>query len=367
MREGTTVRDEFLEPLPSVQTDATLLFGATPVSCHIVSVSDEGFCVAVPGVERYEGDPRLNLATEKGIFPVRLVLQEAHVDGFSYRLVRAEFKNRADNNQGPDRRLRNNVTSICLAGMVAATLAVCLCLPSINDAKKILSLVGIGHQSASLPLPVINGDHSPQQMNPDDLSTSIAIHSHHVPRDKKSERTAFAVSMISPATMSVSSSSMTTEATRDVLLQDQQSHENGHRSHDVSHSPGPQSASLRDLLEQGQIGRIQSVTKSLIPWMFGSAHDEESLSIRISDAALLDLKQFEAGLRSLPKQSAADAISSLKRTLQIACTDFAKSHVVECVHNLRVIASADANVYFKIVRGRMELVRVLPLEFGRDE
>ena len=79
------MREEFLEPLPTPRkpTRSCLMGKTTQVVCVIVEVTADGFRVAVPGVEQYAGDPENNGDHAQRVYPVRLVLQGAHIGGYS--------------------------------------------------------------------------------------------------------------------------------------------------------------------------------------------------------------------------------------------------------------------------------------------
>lgn len=80
------MREKHLESLPAVEIEAMLFFGKDPIPCYIVSITEEGFCVAVPDVKHYEGNPYLSLATKEATYPVKLIRQNAHEGGYSYVL-----------------------------------------------------------------------------------------------------------------------------------------------------------------------------------------------------------------------------------------------------------------------------------------
>jgi|GEM_PF-2670246 hypothetical protein len=362
------MRDEFLEPMPTAQPDATLLFGKTPVACSIIAVTDEGFCVGVPGIERYEGDPRLALATEDGVFQVKLVLQEAYLDGFYFWVMLNEHAESPEEEQVQVVSLRKTLSQYAVPAIVAAMLVICLGIPAISDRNPLFSLAAAGREYFGLGVKPATVD---VVITPKTEAEQIAVvtspaKKQNSERHNDRRRTS---SLISPASMSLSSEVI--ENSDEDLEYDAtnglRSTEKHHRSSHQYQATKRNELNLKMLLEAGQVGRIQVITKSLVPWLFGAGLTENQFSIRMSDAAFHDLQQFELGLRGLGKKASSEAIVSLRATLASANSNLSRAKRVPVMPEVLVVASDDANIYFQIVRGRMEIVRVLPIDFNKDE
>jgi hypothetical protein len=360
------MRDEFLEPLQYHQMNATLLFGKKPVSCNIVAITDDGYCVAVPGIDQYEGDPRLTLATEDEVIPVKLVLQESHLDGYYFWLVRRDLLDQTKDDQSGKVRWRKKAAQYGIPMAVAALLAIFLSFPGSSEVIAFssitslgLNLVGAGSQASETKN--VDGNPSGQVQVAAKKSSGNVAHP-----NTNAERARSSNSLISPASMSSSSPAATREDVFDVSAVGRLTSESVAYSNVSPETDANQLVSLKSLLQAGQVGRVQTITRCLIPWLFDRRSDEVSLSIRMSDAACQDLLQFEVALRNLPRKASADAISTLRRSLDSMATDTWKAKPISDLPNVFVFASRDANIYFQIVRGRVELVRVLPIDYSSE-
>lgn len=354
------MREEFLEPLPTPQTNAKLLLGRSQVACVIVEVTADGFRVAVPGVDHYEGDPKLTLVTRSAVYPVRLVLQEPHTGGFSYRLQRLDQSDAVQSNLSF--RLSFLTSHCCAAGLISLIVSGCFCIiPTTNENTPLLTRRGLRYESLGTWSPsIVENDRVPPGIS---LNTSLAsiepsdLEAH----DVSSELQTISVSMISPASLSVS---------QPALLPQDDPHHVAHSQHGSGPSHGPaklkKDASLKSLLEEGQLGRIQNASPAMVSWLFGTTPAAELQSMRVSDTASNDLKQFELGLKVLPHESSLQATASLRNALVKAGSANGTWRAVPGVRDIFVVASDDANVYFQKNHGNVELVRVLPIDFKAE-
>lgn len=80
----------------------------------------------------------------------------------------------------------------------------------------------------------------------------------------------------------------------------------------------------------------------------------------MSISARNDLTIFHEGLSSLPTSVAADATRSLRKALSEAPTSPAVSFPFESFAEVRMVRSDDAEVYFRLGDGAVDLLRVVP-------
>ena len=354
------MRDEFLEPMPEKACDVTLLFGRTPVSGYIVAETEEGYCIGIPGIESYEGDPRLTMATEDEVFSVKLVLQEPYLDGYYFWLLRINNPEQPNDTLDRKEHLTSWTSRYRLTGIVAATLAICVVIPSNSNSNLYLSLNSLTKELLSWSSSIASKEVTAEIADNEIAATLNLIRKYQ----NKPENTNNSKPLISSASHSSPSATHSSPSAT-------------HPTELVVKDPTPQKAipdkpfpakkekstsSLNHLLEAGQVGRTQVLTKSLLPWLYGPGWNDDRQSVWISDAARQDLQQFEAGLRGLPRKASADAMSSLRNTLRLAYSDISKAKRVSSAPNIFVISSDDANIFFTEVRGRTELVRVLPID-----
>ena len=328
---------------------------------NVVEASETSFRVAVPNVELYEGDPRLTLATEEQVYPVRLVLQERHAGGFSYILERIEMAHRTDHifgSSGLFTLLNSRNVSL---GVAAAVVAGCLCIPVINNGLPWISTGGRRFDSLALgTIPNQNHKAVASEIEPKKSELVVAV-DHQGVREVSVSGPNNHGSMISPAsiTMSAPRTLSQTEKNDAVALGSGSSQGNRNAKSKYRSNRGP---SLKMLIEEGRVGRIQSADRSTLPWLIGTQSSEKIPSLRVSDAALSDLQHFEIGLRGLPKNLSDDAISSMREALTDLGSETSNARRVNGFDDVFVVSSDDANIYFRPNHGRMELVRVLPIE-----
>jgi hypothetical protein len=126
-------------------------------------------------------------------------------------------------------------------------------------------------------------------------------------------------------------------------------------------------SSLKDLLEEGQTGRVQHAGRELLAWLNADAPPTERVSFRMSDAARMDLKQFQVGLSDLSATSSRRAVESLRSTLATINKNLPTTGSVSQTSQLFVVACEDANIYFRKLPGQIELVRILPIDLSKAE
>lgn len=368
------MREERLESLPAVQIDATLYFGNDPIHCYIVSVTDTGFCVAIPDIEQYEGDPNLTLQVKDSSYAVKLVKQTAHAGGYSYLLQKtdgtAEVKTESIPSVETPAKTKWSLPGYNLVSTFAAMIAsgvfatviggrmACFNLQKIGDGLT-RSRVSVAEVHASGPQPTFaepitaSVETVVTQIDPEIQDTSVP-----------------AVSTISSESDSTAPSSepVASQSSREVEVRPSIDPSG---TIDESQSGRPVQVEKRPaialnlLLDDRKIGRFQDMTKSAYPWLFETGSFDGNL-IRASDAARFDLKLFEDGLQDLSAEAASLAISSLQKTLTQARSIDRNARRVPGSPNVYVISSDDADVYFRSAQGRLELVRVLPVDFDGD-
>lgn len=352
------MREEFLEPLPDLQVNAKLMMGKTTIPCVIIEVTADGFRVAVPGAEQYEGDPKITLVTHGANYPVRLVLQEPHVGGYSYRLQRIEQNLVSDGRTRPSDRFRLVTSKCCAVGLIGLVAAGYHCLPKSNELLTLLNRRSLRHESIGTWSPSIaENDRIPPGISVDKSLRSDALVGDEAGQFE-SEMPAVSVSMIHSASMTSTNRSIANRDERPQSAKRGPSHESSsastvqNRRRDVS---------LKSLLEDGQTGRVQPANRELLSWLNRSAPSDEQVAFRLSDAARFDLQQFEIGLKELSNDSSNQAISSLRRAMLLASSDVRSPCSISGSPHVFVVASDDANIYFRKAHGQIELVRVLPI------
>ena len=121
-------------------------------------------------------------------------------------------------------------------------------------------------------------------------------------------------------------------------------------------------AQIKSSLQSARRGPSWSLNSTSLPWLFSTTEPafHSGLSYRISEAARNDLILFESGLKSLPATTANDAIRSLRRTLLATTSASASPAHFESLPDVRLIRSDDAEIYFQLASGAVEILRVVP-------
>lgn len=354
----TVMREEFLEPLPSIQKSATLMLGSEAVKCFVVEATTSEFRIAVPGIRQYEGDPKLTLMTSNAVFPVKLIRQEAHSGGYAFRLQRLELENKVTTRLST-RRARFLTSGFYATGVLAVIIAGSFYVPTINDDIPLLRLQGRRTQTLGWWAPSVNENDSAPVSGPSPGSEVANPLHRQDQRDTGVESSTIVVSMISPVSPSLTAPSLLpaeTASAAEMVTTKPQQHGNSKPAN------AKQTASLNSQLKEGESGRIQYVTQKQIPWIYAGWPAGQPLNMRASDAALQDLKQFEQGLRELPQETSAQAIASLQNVLRSATRQANQANRVLGTTDTYVVSTDDARVYFHAAQGQLELVRVLPID-----
>lgn len=342
------MREDFLDPLPTLRRHATLLFGTSPIDCYVVETTNVGFRVAVPNVEQYEGDPRLTIATDKGIFPVRLVRQIRHAGGYSYVLEHMPVEVTVEEPvEEPPVTSHWWSTGPFALAVVALVVVGWLCDPALNDGLCLLRNRGRDAESAGWwGLSATTSHAVPTKIV--DRPESV-VHGNHVHNVNQS-------SDGTPSVIAAASLTATGQSSED------NAHESSpYHSHRKPKAPGDErAAAVKSCLEAGRTGRIQTIDGATVPWLLGPVNGNFSISIKGSAAALADLTQFEIGLKELSADESAGAVAKLQRALSQLVSDSATPRSVPEMPDVFAIEAGEATIYFRVVHGRKELVRVLP-------
>jgi hypothetical protein len=120
--------------------------------------------------------------------------------------------------------------------------------------------------------------------------------------------------------------------------------------------------SLTAMLESGRAGNSQPMSPKRVPWLFQPGGLDSRFPPQMTDAAWSDLREFEIGLRVLPKSDSEEAISGLVKLLNRAASTPYSGAAVPGSRNVFVMETKDANVYYRKGSGRIEVIRVLPAE-----
>lgn len=363
------MREDFVDPLPELNTSATLIIGKQKIKCFVVDASVDEFHVAVPGAQLYEGDPRMMLVAGDSIYPVRLTLQEAHAGGYSYRLTRlatGEANARGIFGGLISRRI---AWSCVAAGMPLAMVGAFWFVSTGDLQLQLMSLRSLRRESIGWSPVSHDNDRVPPGISVDHgLLTHKSGHTekqhlHRVDAQDESdaELKTVSVSLVSPA--SLTTPALLPEAHSTTVQPNVLKEESPTSSVRANHKKMP---TLASLLDEGRIGRQRTVTPQLLPWLCGSTPANQLGYLKISDAACSDLQQFESGLRGLPMETSLEAINSLRQALKRS-SSMNHAKTVYGFDDIFVIRSDDASVYFRSRKGMVEIVRVLPIDFNKSE
>ena len=360
------MREDFLEPLPDVQTTVTLVMGTTISRCYVVEMTSDGFRVAVPGASHYEGDPRMMLVIKDTHYPVRLTRQIPHAGGFSYALRR--IKDFDETSAEPVRTAWDGLfASRRFAAAIAALCASCFCIAAFCDRVPLLNVSRLRETSLAWLNP--SGAHGDAVSKPStgNHSNSANKRSRRNNSDRLADSESRADGMISCASLSATVETSTATSIRRSVAANGESGD----SRDRTRSAESQQANRSDnntararllLLKAGLVGRTQSVNATSVPWLFEADQFPRNIPLWMSDAAWADLTQFKHGLDGFPQQTSADAIASLRQALMSIVSGEATVRPIPEMRDVSMVACDDANVCFRIYQQRIELVRILPIE-----
>ena len=331
----SVARNEFLEPPPQDQSRATLVLGRQRVVCRLTEVSIGGFCVMIPRATSWTGEPQARLITHDATYKVRIIKQEIRYEGIEITLERIEDPADDENLTMPQRWVIHG-SRCCAIGLI---LAITYCL-------------------IAAPGGVTSGPANRVSLS--DLSSywfsnwSIPSAGEARPAAPEAEDP-----LLLPA-ITVSTHTASTQAGA------------GRSGHDMGAAAVPQdnrpdarldrSSLLRAALKAADSQRSRPVNSTTLPWLFATRKSPavKLPTCRMVRSAEEDLQAFALGLNSLSTAARADATESLRDA--IAATETSPAFAVAGFPMLRLLRSADAEIYFRVVDREIELVRVLPVE-----
>lgn len=310
-------RNEFLEPPPQDQSRATLVLGRQRVVCRLTEVSIGGFCVMIPRATNWTGEPQARLITHDATYKVQILKQEIRYEGIEITLERIEDPSDDENLPLPHRWVIHG-SRCCAIGLI---LAITYCLIAAPGGVtqgpahhvSLSDFCRYWFDSWSTPT---TGQPEQPGTEPEDTIQLPAI--------------------------TVSTQSGAERPDLDVALD----------------RPSLLSAALKAADSQ----RSRPVNATTLPWLFATRKSPLAKlpNCRMAQSAEEDLQAFAVCLKSLSADARADATESLRNAL--AATETSPAFAVVGFPMLRLIRSADAEVYFRVVDREIELVRVLPVE-----
>ena len=369
--------------LDEAKRRAVIVIGGDRRPCYIDHITDHEFQVWVNESEPYVGDSRAKLVTDDAVYSVKIIRQLPQSSGTCFKLKRlpVNFHGEvtADTGTAPQYLDRRSCVA-CLAG--ALIVGCCYYFSSATALPQFRFVEPQDNQTSSNPSQVTQqasiahrSDHQSQEKALNQDLSAIELHLAEEGFDKDSPTSTFVVSLSSP-TFGTAETEQPMNALGPQLLETKASGESADRQPFVATESPHRSRQSRStmtvrsrkaLLEQGQIGRAQWATREMLPWLFIQAGWEGDRPWRLSDAALGDLEQFEVGLRTLPEQSAIAALANLRATIRRANTEFSQSKRVSGMTDVMMISGTDANVFFRLVGDKIELIRVLPVDLNSAE
>ncbi len=328
----SVARNEFLEPPPQDQSRATLVLGRQRVVCRLTEVSIGGFCVMIPRATTWTGEPQARLITHDSTYKVRIIKQEIRYEGIEITLERIEDIPADDNLTMPQRWVIHG-SRCCAIGLI---LAITYCL-------------------IAAPGGVTSGP--AHHVSLSDLSTfwfsswSTPTAGQATPPDSESEDPLL-LPAITVSTQTGLPAAGAERSVRDLAV-----------PQDIRRDVGLDRASLlRAALNAADSQRSRPVNSTTLPWLFTTRKSPvvKLPTCRMVRSAEEDLQAFAIGLNSLSTAARVDATESLRNA--IAATETSPAFAVAGFPMLRLIRSADAEIYFRVVDREIELVRILPVE-----
>jgi hypothetical protein len=315
----STARNEFVEPPPQDQSAATLVVNRQRLACRLLEVSLGGFCVMVPRATAWTGEPLARLITHDATYQVKIVKQEARYEGFEVTLQRIE-EPPVESLAAPQRWVIYG-SRCCAIGLVIAIVFCFVAAPggATRHPGRFVGLrdvIDYWFESSTPDRPILA--FAPPATADDDDSDDLPTIT--VSLSSTAEKTA-----VQPPALD-----------RRNLLKQALDAANGHRS--------------------------RPLNSKTLPWLLpaGSPLGQGLARCRLSPLAEDDLRVFAGGLKSLPARSAADAVKSLREA--IGAISHLTPSTIPGFPNIHLVRSEDADVYYRIVDGEVELLRVLPIE-----
>ena len=369
--------------LDEAKRRAVIVIGGDRWPCCIDYITDHEFQVWVNESEPYVGDSRAKLVTDDAVYSVKIIRQLPQSSGTCFELKRlpVNFHGEVTEDTGAAPQYLDRRS--CVACLAVALLVGCCyyfslatALPQFrfvepqdnqiaNDVSQVTHQASITH---------LSGHRGQEKVLNQDLG-AIELHRAEEGFDKDSSTSMFVVSLSSP-TFGAAEVEQSMNGPGPESLETKASGESANRQPFVATESPRRSRQTRStmsvrsrqaLLEQGQIGRTQWATRETFPWLFIQAGWEGDRPWRLSDAALGDLKQFEVGLRTLPEQSAIAVLANLRASIREANTEFSQLKRVAGMTDVMMISGTDANVFFRLVGDKIELIRVLPVDLNEAE
>ena len=356
----TPTGDAFFDPPPDDQSIAMLILGGERLECRLVEVSLGGFGVSLPRSTAWTGEPVCRLLTHDAAYPVRILKQESQYTGYHFTLQRLELDEPGvDQQLGLTQRWVVHASRCCAIGLIAAIAYCSLAAPGGNskDARHVRpqDMVNLwswtwtstnwwpasrGGAASESELVVVTSAHD---QTSDDLFEMPAISISLTSNDHGSNVSRLPVPSRPMATdPSIRSSDADPQA--------------------EAIAAATRLAQIKSSLQSARRGPSWSLNSTSLPWLFSTTEPafHSGLSYRISEAARNDLILFESGLKSLPATTANDAIRSLRRTLLATTSASASPAHFESLPDVRLIRSDDAEIYFQLASGAVEILRVVP-------
>lgn len=324
-RSPSKARNEFVEPPPQDQSSALLIVGEQRIHCRLTEVSIGGFCVVVPRATRWAGEPEARLLTNDSSYDVRILKQTAQYDGFEVRLQRVEET--APTSLTGTQRWIIYGSRCCAIGLVLG-IAYCIVAAPGGESR------GPAHPVSFQDIVNYWLDFRPKAAEkPSDQNRPVPVE-RVSERDHIDDMPAISVSLGSETSVAGPN-----EAPSNAVLD--------------------RVALVKQAALAASSGRSRPVNSTTLPWLFANSKSANPpFRCRMTHLAEEDLRVFENCLKSLSASGADDAIQSLRSALSRTS---GKSFVpVAGVPNVRMVESDDAEVYFRMVDGEAELLRVLP-------
>ena len=349
----TPTGDSFFDPPPSDQSAVTLILGGERLDCHLVEVSIGGFGVMVPRSTAWEGEPICKLLTYDAAYPVRIIKQEAQYDGFHMTLQRIQEQDiKPGESTGATQNWIVNASRCCAVGLIAAIGYCFVATPGgISTGARTIharDVANLWNQTWNLSnwWPTSGGSTATK------TESAAATSAHKETADGLFELPAISVSLASKDHSTKSNRSI---GQSDIDPQAQ------------AVAVATRKAQIKSSLLTARRGPNWPADSTTLPWLFPTNDPtlNSGPACRMSDAARNDLNLFESGLKSLTAATAGDAIRSLRRALAAtSSTTTVASHLVsqpfESLPDVKLIRSADAEIYFHPMSDLVEILRVVP-------
>ena len=364
----TPTGDSFFDPPPSDQSAATLILGGERLECHLVEVSIGGFGVSVPRSTAWTGEPVCKLLTHDAAYPVRIIRQESQYTGYHLTLQRIqEEETNPDESPGAAQRWIIHTSRCCVIGLIAVIAYCFLAAPggSSQDARRIRprDVANLWKWTEfSIPWWPANRDTAASDSELTALTTT-----HSEPSDDLFEMPAISISLTS------NDRGTNVGANVSGLPVPSPPRAAGPSSHSTDADPQAQAiaaatrlAQIKSSLHTARRGSSRPANSTSLPWLFPANEPalHNGLTFLMSEAARNDLTLFESGLKSLSATSANEATRSLRRTLLAATLESASAVHFESLPDVRLIRSDDAEIYFRLANGAVEILRVVPRDIG---